>query len=713
MKKKVVSILAAASVAASLLGGAVPLTVLADGTMVVSIGADLTEDQKTAILKYFGIYGNNSVQTITVTNQDERSHLASYIPIEQIGSRTISCALVKPTTTGGVQVKTANLNYITSNMIASNLITCGVTNCQAIAAAPFEVSGTGALTGILMAYENATGNQISQQSKDLSAQEIQITENLSNSAENQQVAQQIVNDVKLQVINGTVDDSQNTDNSVITNNTVNDQSVTNIVNNVVNQYTTNNNGITLSQEDVQQLTDYAKKLAEQAYQQGAAEAKAQLEAQSQVQKDLSQTTGVANTDNTQKIVDDSTKNQESTEKTTEANASSAGETETASSESEASIFSDTDLSALNNGSTSSTLVTGTDSAVIQNDIQNGASDNDKLIAGEQDGQKQSESTSQTDASGLVITTQDSNTDQTSQSDTASQETPQTDAQASDAQTPETQAADAQASDQPQTAVTEPAAETAASITTDQTSFYSTSYLSKTGEVFVPSFAIALKSDSLIPVSGTFTVADASGNVLGSADLSDKSQVTAVSSGTANDEFKSENSWDQLTGLFFQPKDTSGNPVVPAAGTAYQLTLNGTFAQTTDASAVSSAPQVSVDLQNVTYNASFQAAAGLNLGNVSLSDLKAGAVLSAAVTDDGSFTTASLSSPDGTAAVNTADGSGSVTAGGDLSVTITLQNAPGLAEVDLQYSAAGAGETESADASAQGSTLRYFIPVQAQ
>ena len=699
MKKKVVSILAAATVAASLLGGAAPLTVLADGTMVVSIGADLTEDQKSAILKYFGIYGNNSVQTITVTNQDERSHLASYIPIEQIGSRTISCALVKPTTTGGVQVKTANLNYITSNMIASNLITCGVTNCQAIAAAPFEVSGTGALTGILMAYENATGSQISQQAKDLSAQEIQITENLSNSAENQQVAQQIVNDVKLQVINGTVDESQNTDNSVITNNTVNDQSVTNIVNNVVNQYTTNNNGITLSQEDVQQLTDYAKKLAEQAYQQGAAEAKAQLEAQSQVQKDLSQTTGVANTDNAQKIVDDTAKDQSSTEKATEANSSSGGETETASSESEASIFSDTDLSALNNGDTSSTLVTGTDSAVIQNDIQNGASDNDKLIAGEQETQAQSESASQTDASGLVITTQDSNTDQTAQSDAA--------------QTPETQAADAQASDQPQTAVTEPAAETAASITTDQTSSYSTTYLSKAGEAFVPSFAVALKSDSLIPVSGTFTVADASGNVLGSADVSDKSQVTAVSGGTANDEFKSENNWDQLTGLFFLPKDTNGNPVVPAAGTTYQLTLSGTFAQTTDASAVSSAPQISVDLQNVTYNASAQAASGLNLGNISLSDLKAGAMLSAAVADDGSFATAALSSPDGTAAVNTADGSGSVTAGGDLSVTITLQNAPGLAEVDLQYSAAGAGDTESADASAQGSTLRYFIPVQAQ
>ncbi|MDY4205355.1 DUF1002 domain-containing protein, partial [Porcincola intestinalis] len=107
MKKKVVSILAAATVAASLLGGAAPLTVLADGTMVVSIGADLTEDQKSAILRYFGIYGNNSVQTITVTTQVARSHLESYIPIEQIVTRTNSGAVVKPTTTGGVQVKTA------------------------------------------------------------------------------------------------------------------------------------------------------------------------------------------------------------------------------------------------------------------------------------------------------------------------------------------------------------------------------------------------------------------------------------------------------------------------------------------------------------------------------------------------------------------------------------------------------------------------------
>jgi uncharacterized protein YpuA (DUF1002 family) len=69
---------------------------------------------------------------------------------------------VKPTTSGGIQVRTANLNYITSNMIASNLATAGITHCEVVAAAPFEVSGTGALTGILMAYERSTSTALDQ-----------------------------------------------------------------------------------------------------------------------------------------------------------------------------------------------------------------------------------------------------------------------------------------------------------------------------------------------------------------------------------------------------------------------------------------------------------------------------------------------------------------------------------------------------------------------
>ena len=765
--KKIMSVLAASTVAASLLAGTVPVTALADGTMVVSIGADLTEDQKTAILKYFGIYGNNAVQTITVTNQDERNHLASYIPIEQIGSRTISCALVKPTTSGGVQVKTANLDYITSNMIASNLITCGVTNCQAIAAAPFEVSGTGALTGILMAYENATGTQISQEVKDLSAQEIQITEDLTNTTENQQVAQQIVNDVKLQVLDGTVDsidNSENTDNSVITDNSVDNSKVENIVNNVVNNYNTDNSTTTsgMSEEEVQKLTDYAVQLAQQAYNKGVEDTKAQIAAQAQVQQNLQDQTGVQSTDTTTNIVDESTaaENQQADESQLQAADDASQQTEAPADD----IFAGTDVSALNSGDTTGTLVTGTDTALISNDTAEGAQNNDALIS-DQTEVPAAETTAETDASGLVITTTDSNTTAVTEAPAAgtpasdAAETPSTEITADGIVAPaaettadgtvapaaETTAdgtvapaaettADgtvAPAAETPADGTVAPATETpadgtaaAASITSDMTDSYSAAYLNTDGITHVPGFVLALKSDNLVPVSGTLTVTDESGNVLATADLADKAQVTAVTAGAYNDEFKTASAWDQLTGLFFQPKDASGAVVVPAAGTNYMLTLSGTFAQTADPAAVDGAPQVAVDLQNVLYTEPVQATAGLDTMGVALDGITAGGTFTATVIDDGTFTQATVTNPDGTAGVATSDNSGTVYAGADMTVYVTLQNAPGLVEIDVAYATAGEAMTEADGTqtldengnpvigeATPGATIRYFIPVQ--
>ena len=57
--------------------------VMADGMNVVTLGADLTQDQKNTMLKYFKVSAD-SVQIINVTNQDEREHLSAYVPIEQM-----------------------------------------------------------------------------------------------------------------------------------------------------------------------------------------------------------------------------------------------------------------------------------------------------------------------------------------------------------------------------------------------------------------------------------------------------------------------------------------------------------------------------------------------------------------------------------------------------------------------------------------------------
>ena len=243
MKRKLLSLI----MSAICLTAAIPSTlVFADGQKVVTLGADLSEDQKNAILRYFGVAGQN-IQTLTITNQDERNHLGSYVPLEQIGTHTYSCALVCPTTSGGIQVKTANLSWVTSNMIASTLSTSGVVNCDVLAAAPFEGSGTGALTGILMAYESASGEQLDETKKEIATQEMITTTTIANTI-GQQQATEIVNDTKMQVIQG---------------NQVN-QETTNDIDVIINQVAQEKN-ISLSDEDRQLLQDLLEEIADQNY----------------------------------------------------------------------------------------------------------------------------------------------------------------------------------------------------------------------------------------------------------------------------------------------------------------------------------------------------------------------------------------------------------------------------------------------------------------
>ena len=222
-------------------GGAVPA--MADSARVVTLGADLTQDQKDTMMRYFKTAASH-VQILTITNQDEREHLGDYIPLEQIGTRTLSCAYVKPTQSGGIKVRTANLNYVTGNMIANALSTAGVTNCEAVAACPYEVSGTGALTGVIMAYESASGQKLDSTKKDLATKEVVVTGDLAQQVGNDN-ATNIINQAKLQIIG---DNIQNADE------------IYNIVNNIAVQ-----NNVTLSQEELETIVALLQEIAQQSY----------------------------------------------------------------------------------------------------------------------------------------------------------------------------------------------------------------------------------------------------------------------------------------------------------------------------------------------------------------------------------------------------------------------------------------------------------------
>lgn len=169
-----------------------------DTDNVVTLGENLSEEQRNAMYEYFGTSADK-VRTIIVTHADEVKYMEGIATAEQIGATTNSCAYVEPTDSGGIKVKTANLNYVTSNMIASTLTTAGMENGNVIAACPFEVSGTGALTGIIMAYETASGESLDAGKKEAAMEELITTGNLSD-ALGSEVATEVMNEVKTEII---------------------------------------------------------------------------------------------------------------------------------------------------------------------------------------------------------------------------------------------------------------------------------------------------------------------------------------------------------------------------------------------------------------------------------------------------------------------------------------------------------------------------------
>ena len=199
MKKVIPLMLAAALTCTSL-----PMVAKADSSKVVTLGTDLTAEQKTSMYEYFGTSANE-VATIEVTNADERKYMEGIASEAQIGTRTYSCAYVEPTEKGGIQVKVANLTFVTSSMIASTLLTSGVENCNVVAASPIAVSGTGALTGIMMAYEEASGETLDEGQKTAATEELVTTGELAD-AVGQQEATDLMNDVKQDVIENNLTD---------------------------------------------------------------------------------------------------------------------------------------------------------------------------------------------------------------------------------------------------------------------------------------------------------------------------------------------------------------------------------------------------------------------------------------------------------------------------------------------------------------------------
>ena len=143
------------------------------------IGADLSEEQINAVYGMFGIRRGEAIE-LKMTNAEERTYLEGYVDNSLIGTRSISCVYVELLPEGsGMSVTTSNINWCTGEMYISALATAGITDANIIVAAPFEVSGTAALSGVYKAYEDMTGKKLDDLAKLVSTQELTITGELA------------------------------------------------------------------------------------------------------------------------------------------------------------------------------------------------------------------------------------------------------------------------------------------------------------------------------------------------------------------------------------------------------------------------------------------------------------------------------------------------------------------------------------------------------
>lgn len=242
MRKKILKRVTSAVLIAAMMAGT-PKAVFADSAKIVTLGADLTQEQRDKMFQYFGV-SKDEVEVIEVNNQEERKYLQGIATEQQIGKHTYSCAYIMPTDNNEINVKTANLTWVSTSTIANTLVTAGISSCDVIAAAPIEVSGTGALTGIIKAYETATDDTLDEEKKELAMKELMETSELGDTIGDDQAAA-VINDIKDQVIKDKV---------------VDQDKINDIIKNVEDKYE-----VEIPKEDAQNVAELMTKIGGQDY----------------------------------------------------------------------------------------------------------------------------------------------------------------------------------------------------------------------------------------------------------------------------------------------------------------------------------------------------------------------------------------------------------------------------------------------------------------
>jgi uncharacterized protein YpuA (DUF1002 family) len=211
---------------------------MAEGDMIVTLGENLTEEQKNKLLSEMG--APQDVQIVTVTNKEEHEYLGKYVAKSLIGTKAISSSAITIAPKGsGITVKTNNINWVTDEMYVNALITAGVKDANIYITAPISVSGTAALTGIIKAYEISADKTIPEDVKQAANQEMVETAKLGDSIGDKNAAALIAK-VKEEIAK---------------NKPQNDEELRQIIEQAAKEL-----NVTLTAEEMQRLIDFFNKL---------------------------------------------------------------------------------------------------------------------------------------------------------------------------------------------------------------------------------------------------------------------------------------------------------------------------------------------------------------------------------------------------------------------------------------------------------------------
>lgn len=183
------------------------LTVFADAESqdetIVTLGADLSGSDRATVLQLLDLSEEDleSCTVLEITNQDEHDYLDDYLSSSVIGKRALSSIKLEKANEGdGIAVTTRNINYCTESMYVNALATAGIEDANVTVAGPFEISGTAALVGVMKAYEELTGEEISEEVKDAATDELVTTGEISDSIDDSEKASELIGYIKNQVV---------------------------------------------------------------------------------------------------------------------------------------------------------------------------------------------------------------------------------------------------------------------------------------------------------------------------------------------------------------------------------------------------------------------------------------------------------------------------------------------------------------------------------